>query len=104
MKNALIPAGSSGAIDITTPNDDAIGISTDPRGADFGNTRGDVTWDGSACEIEGGEFLVCTPNNGKVRIYLHIPTNARVGGTVVVQAGQWDTGGKGVVTVYYPGS
>ncbi|MEU8837256.1 hypothetical protein [Streptomyces sp900116325] len=100
--NALIPAGSAGAVDITTPNDNAVGISFDTRGADYGTSPGHVTWDGSTCKIVGGEFLTCTPTDGKIRVYLHVPSDATVGGTVIVQAGQWDTGGKGVVTVYYP--
>lgn len=104
VTNTLIPAGSSGPVDITTPDDSTIGISIDPRGADFGNTADEVTWDGSACHINGGEFLECTPTNHAIRIYLHIPSSATVGGTVIVEAGQWDTGGKGVVTVYYPAS
>lgn len=104
VKNTLIPAGSSGAVDISTPNNDPVGISVDPRGANFGNTADTVTWDGSTCQDIGGEFLTCTPTNGSIRIYLHIPSTATVGGTVIVQAGAWDTGGKGVVTVYYPGS
>jgi hypothetical protein len=104
VKNTLISAGSSGAVDISTPNNDPLQISFDPRGANFGMTPSAVTWDGSTCQVIGGEFLNCTPTNGSIRVYLHVPSTATVGGTVVVQAGAWDTGGKGVVTVYYPGS